>query len=400
MNGTVARYLVAVGLFTISTGMTRPMFPLFAAGLGVGVVLIGVLNSIGVAANAIVRPLSGRLADRYGRGVFVLGGLLFLMAGNVAYAMAPAGLADVVLAAGSTSIGIGAAAFWPSLKASLVELYLHRRERALGYITTIQGVCTALGAAAGGVIAADIGYRWSFGLGAGSLLIAAVLVGRSPRPSPQRPAASPAAPEDTVVARHIPAPVLVIAAATAVMNIAVGAILTFLSLYASQQYHRSAAVIGLLFTFVFLGQAAGGYLIGTASGTTALRRIGRRRLLVLLLVLAVLCCVLTPVLGFVAFGVAQTVLATLATAAGIVLMALGTELMSVHRLGTVIGSLEAVSLSASLLGPVLGGALFQAHQAAFFPAAGAAFGVALLVLLPVFRRIEPARPAVPANQAS
>lgn len=408
MNSTVARYLVAVGLFTMSTGMTRPMFPLFAAGLGVGVVLIGVLNSVGVAANAIVRPLSGRLADRYGRGSFVLGGLLFLVAGNIAYATAPGGMADAVLAVGSTAIGIGAAAFWPSLKASLVELYLHRRERALGYITTIQGICTALGAAVGGVVATGVGYRWSFGLGAGSLLIAAVLVGRTQQPTPRQPAEPPAEPSadasivsaETVATRHIPTPVIVIAAATAVMNIAVGAILTFLSLYASQAYHRPASAIGLLFTFVFLGQAAGGYLIGTASGTTALRRIGRRRLLVVLLGLAVLCCVLTPMLGFVAFGAAQTVLAVLATSAGIVLMALSTELMSVNRLSTVIGTLEAVSLSASLLGPVLGGALFQTHQTAFFPAAGAAFAVALLLLLPVFRRLEPSAVVEHASQAS
>lgn len=397
MNATVARYLVAVGLFTMSTGMTRPMFPLFAAGLGVGVVLIGVLNSVGVAANAIVRPLSGRLADRYGRGAFILGGLVFLTAGNVAYAVAPAGLADAVLAVGSTAIGVGAAAFWPSLKASLVELYLHRRERALGYITTIQGVCTALGAAVGGVVATGVGYRWSFALGAASLLTAAVLVGRSPHIVQPKPATEPQAPREHTAARRVPTPVLCIVAATAVMNIAVGAILTFLSLYASQTYHRSASVIGLLFTFVFLGQAAGGYLIGTASGTALLHRIGRRRLLVLLLVLAVSCCAGTPMLGFVAFGAAQTILAVLATAAGIVLMALSTELMSVTRLGTVIGSLEAVSLSASLLGPVLGGALFQVHRAAFFPAAGIAFAVALLVLLPVLRRMEPATPATVAS---
>jgi MFS family permease len=393
MNATLARYLAAVGLFTMSTGVTRPVFPLFAAGLGVGVVLIGVLNSVGVAANAVVRPLSGRLADRYGRITFIRGGLLFLVAGNVAYAVAPPHLAGIVLAAGSTAIGIGAAAFWPSLKATLVEHYLDRRERALGYITTTQGICTALGAAIGGVAATGLGYRWSFALGATSLLAAAIVIGRPPRRSARReapvaPAETEAEAETAPARRRIPVPVIVIVAATALMNIALGAILTFLSLYANQVYHQPAAVIGLLFTFVFLGQALGGYLVGMASGTALLRRFGRRRLLVLVLGLAALCCLATPLFGFIAFGAAQTALAVLATVAGIVMMALSTELMSVTALGTVIGSVEAVGLSASLLGPVLGGALFQADRAAFFPVAGVVFAGALVLLIPAWSRLD------------
>jgi MFS family permease len=352
MNASLARYLAAVGLFTMSTGLTRPVFPLFAAGLGVGVVAIGVLNAVGIAANAVVRPLSGRLADRYGRTAFILGGLLFLILGNVAYAVAPSRAAGIVLAAGSTAIGVGAAMFWPSLKATLVGQYLDRRERAFGYISTVQGSCTAVGAAVGGVAATALGYRWSFALGATALAAAAVLVGRpsgqrTPRDTPPR---TDPAPAGSAGRRRIPAPVLVLTAATALLNVAVGAVLTFVSLYASQVYHHGAAVIGVLFTFVFLGQAGGGYAVGRISGTAALRRLGRRRLLTFLLALAAVCCLATPLLGFVAFG-------------------------------AVIGTLEAVGLSSTLLGPVLGGALFAAHRAAFFPAAGLVLVAALVLLV-------------------
>jgi MFS family permease len=379
MNSSLARYLAAVGLFTMSTGLTRPVFPLFAAGLGVGVVLIGVLNAVGVA-NAVVRPLSGRLADRYGRTAFVLAGLLFLVLGNVVYAVTPSRGAGIVLAAGSTAIGVGAAMFWPSLKATLVGQQLDRRERALGYVSTVQGSCTAIGAAVGGVAATGLGYRWSFALGATALAAAAVLVARPPgRQAP--PAAPPVTDPAPARRRRIPATVLVLTAATALLNVAVGAVLTFLSLYASQVYHHGAAVIGVLFTFVFLGQAGGGYAVGRISGTAALRRFGRPRLLTLLLALAAVCCLATPVLGFVAFGAAQTVLAVAATAAGIVMMAMTTELMPVTALGTVIGGLEAVGLSSMLLGPVLGGALFAAHRAAFFPVAGLVLVVALVLLV-------------------
>ena len=179
--------LLAVALFTLSTGITRPVFALFASRLGVSPLLIGVITSLGVAANAVTRPLSGRLADRHGRWRFLLGGLGLLATATALYAVTPRTGAAAVLAAATVLVGVGAASFWPSLKASLVEHYLADRERALGYISGTQGVCTAIGASVGGSIAGALGYRWAYAAGAAALLAAVAGRASTARQSPPLP---------------------------------------------------------------------------------------------------------------------------------------------------------------------------------------------------------------------
>jgi len=48
--------LAVVALFTLNTGLIRPIFPLFARDLGAAIVLIGVFDSLGMAVNTMVRP--------------------------------------------------------------------------------------------------------------------------------------------------------------------------------------------------------------------------------------------------------------------------------------------------------------------------------------------------------
>jgi len=389
------RYLAAVALFTLSTGITRPMFALFAASLGVSAVLIGVIASAGIAANALTRPVSGRLSDRYGRRRFLLGGLILLAAATGVYALTPRSGAPLILGAATVAVGVGAAAFWPSLKASLVEQYSSQRERALGYITATQGACTALGAAAGGAVAAALGFRWAFAAGAGVLLAAAVLLApMTPAPAPditarkEQPQKDPAPSPVASPSRRLPVGVLALGGMIAVVNLGLGAILSFLALYAARIYGSSTAVIGLLFTAVFLGQAAGGLAIGRLTGTVVLRGVGRRLTLAFTLAVSAGICLAAPLLGFALFALTQTVLAVLATVAIIVMTAMTTELLPAGALGAAIGTVEAVGFAAALLGPVLGGIVFVAAPAALFPAVGALFAAALLLLVAARSTIE------------
>ena len=177
----------------------------------------------------------------------------------------------------------------------------------------------------------------------------------------------------------------------AVVNVGLGAILGFLALYAARVYHQPALMIGVLFTAVFLGQAAGGLLLGRLSAAAARHQRGRRLILVITLAGSLVICLLTPSLGFGVFAATQTLLAILLTAATIVMTTLSTELMHASSLATVIGTVEAIGFTAALLGPVLGGIVFAAARAALFPAAGALFATALLALLAAWRFVE--RPA-------
>jgi MFS family permease len=403
--------LVAVALFTLSTGITHPIFALFATRLGVSPILIGIITALGVGANALTRPLSGRLADRYGRHRFLAGGLALLTAATALYAVTPATGAAAVLAVASMLVGVGAATFWPALKASVVEHYLDDRQRALGHIQGTQGVCTAIGATVGGVVAGTFGYRWAYIAGAAALLAAVFVLARPRKTGPSAAAsdeplgdvAESAPPDDntaapTAVPRKARQGLLTLGGMIAAVNIGLGAILGFLALYVAQVYHKSTLTVGVLYTAIFLGTAVGGLLLGRFSAVAARRRVGQRLVLAATLVGSTVICLLTPVLGFDGFAATQTLLAVLLTAAMITMTVLSTELMQADALATVIGTVEAIGFGAALLGPVLGGIVFTAARTALFPAAGTLFAASLLALLATWRLVG--RPAPASSQAN
>lgn len=380
--------LAAAALFTLSTGLTRPITALFAVGLGVPVILVGLFDTIGIAANALVRPLSGRLSDRHGRQPFMVGGLILLCTGNLLYASSVPSTALLLLSIGSVAIGIGAASFWPSFKASLVERFHGRRERVFGYVTATQATCTALGAAVGGGIATAMGIRWSFVASAVCLAAAAVLVGlsrerragqtadRQPTPLEQTCPEQP-----TTGWRRPPRGLLKVVSAIGLMYIASGATMTFLALYLAWHYGTSPAAIGVIFTCVFLGQAAGGLLIAKlADRISPAGACGRAPLVGQLTLIAAVACA-GPVLPFAVFAAAQVVLALGVSASSVSLMTIATELVPPRLLGTAIGSTEAVALGAALLGPAVGGVVFRLDPLWFFPVVGALYALAALLVL-------------------
>lgn len=351
-------------------------------------ILVGLLDTLGIAANALVRPVSGWLSDRHGRQPFMIGGLILLCTGNLLYASSVRDTALLLLSIGSVAIGVGAASFWPSFKASLVERFHGRRERVFGYVTATQATCTALGAAAGGGIAAAMGIRWSFVASAACLATAAVLVGltgkrqagqtadRQPtaleQTRPEQPAAGWRGPRSGL---------LQVGAAIGAMYIASGATMTFLALYLARHYGTSPAAIGIVFMCVFLGQAAGGLLIAKLSGRISPAGAhGRAPLVGQLTLIAVLACA-GPVLPFAVFAAAQVVLALGVSASSVSLMTVATKLAPPRSLATAIGSIEAVALGAALLGPAVGGVVFRVDPLWFFPAVGALYALAALLVL-------------------
>ena len=107
--------LTTVALFTLNTGLTRPMLPLFARDLGVAVILIGTFDSLGIVANALVRPFSGRLSDLTSRKNIMVLGLTLVLMSDLTYIVASPSLAAYSFALAALITGAGAASFWPSL---------------------------------------------------------------------------------------------------------------------------------------------------------------------------------------------------------------------------------------------------------------------------------------------
>jgi DHA1 family multidrug resistance protein-like MFS transporter len=378
--------LAAVALFTLNTGLTRPILPLFARDLGVAFILIGVFDSLGIAANALVRPFSGHLSDLRGRKSVIVFGLILVLVSDLIYLVASSPLASYFLALAALITGIGAASFWPSLKASMAELYQDERERAFGYITATEAIFTAVGSAIGGILAV-LTYRAVFGMAALGLMIAILLM-LTLKSTPTCGKNSSALPKNqsrgvnwaifkTVV--EVPKNVLVLLIIIIFFNLAIGNFLPFLALYVRDVYGQGTVAIGGVFTALFLSRALAGVVIAWFS-QKALQRVRRPLLLSVEIGIGALSFFLLPELGFYPFLGVHLALAFILAAVGISIMALATDLTT-QGLGTTIGLIESAGMVAGLVGPIVGGLVYEHNPLWLFPSSGALMLAGLLTLV-------------------
>lgn len=378
--------LAAVALFTLNTGLTRPILPLFARDLGVAVVLIGVFDSLGIAANALVRPFSGHLSDLRGRKSIIVLGLILVLASDLIYVVASSPLASYFLASAALITGAGAASFWPSLKASVAELYQDNKERAFGYITATEAIFTAAGSAIGGILAV-LAYRAVFGTAALGLMIAILLMfALESTPTCGKNSSPP--PEDqsrgvnwaifkTVI--EVPRSVLVLLIIIMFLNLAIGNFLPFLALYVRDIYGQGTVAIGGVFTALFLSRALAGVVIAWFS-QKALQHVRRPLLLGVEIGISALLFFLLPELGFYPFLGVHLALAFILAAVGISIMALATDLTT-QGLGMTIGLVESVGMVAGLVGPIIGGLVYEQNPLWLFLSSGALMLAGLLTLV-------------------
>jgi MFS family permease len=122
--------------------------------------------------------LGGRLGDLYGRRRVLICGLALFAAGSLLAAVAP-GLG--VLIAGRAAQGAGSAAAIPATLALIGSLYPAgpERTRALARLAGVATLGTLSGMLFGGLITAELGWRWVFGLTAPVALATAVAAPRA-----------------------------------------------------------------------------------------------------------------------------------------------------------------------------------------------------------------------------
>ncbi|MDH7490530.1 MAG: MFS transporter [Anaerolineae bacterium] len=175
--------LIGVGLGTrllVDTAkqMFGPFLSIFAAGMGMDIIalgkLLGARNAVGLTA-----PIFGALADRLGYRPILQAELLISGAGMLligASASLPA------LAVGMLIVGIGTAAFVPSLQAYLsARLPYDRRARGLGIVEYAWALSNLVGLAAMGYLIQRTDWRAPFFiLGAGLIASALAFQGAPP----------------------------------------------------------------------------------------------------------------------------------------------------------------------------------------------------------------------------
>lgn len=177
-----------------SVQMFSPFLPIFAAGLGTTVVVMGRLVSVR-SAMGLFAPVFGAYADRHGYRQVMRGGLLAAGVGLALIGLSPT---PAIAIAGMTLMGLGLAAFVPTLQAYLsARLPYHQRARGIGMLEYAWALTGIVGLSLIGVLIAATTWRAPFFILAAGIIVMAWLFGTLPSarhdgPVPAASAAQPA----------------------------------------------------------------------------------------------------------------------------------------------------------------------------------------------------------------
>jgi len=158
----------------LNDGMSWGIFPLFFAGLGLGVERIGILKAVYPAVWGVLQTATGPLSDRWGRkgliaaGMWVQAGGLFLTAFTREFRWWL--LASVLL-------GLGTAMVYPTLIASVSDAsHPSWRARALSVYRFWRDLGYAIGALAAGIMTDLFGAAWAIAAIGGATLASGAVV--------------------------------------------------------------------------------------------------------------------------------------------------------------------------------------------------------------------------------
>ena len=166
--------LLSILPLMICTGMIYSVLSIYIMELGASRTEIGMIFTIGAGASAVMAPFLGKMSDRYGRKPL----LLFSMAGFfslfVAYGLIReyTSIFYIQVVEGIAWVGFGAAT--TALVADYVPL--EKRGWAMGLYNQSWSIGWLVGPIVGGFLADQIGFRLTFGIGAGLILLGFLFV--------------------------------------------------------------------------------------------------------------------------------------------------------------------------------------------------------------------------------
>ena len=118
-----------------------------------------VINAYTIAYAALLVP-AGRLADRYGRKRFFLGGCCSSPRHRAACGLAPNA---ALLVAARVLQALGAAALLPSSLALVLDAFpTERRASAVSMWSSVGGLAAAVGPSVGSIVVERLGWEWVF----------------------------------------------------------------------------------------------------------------------------------------------------------------------------------------------------------------------------------------------
>jgi MFS family permease len=336
-----AGFVTAFGAHAVAANLGR-----YALGHHGSLWELGLLLGIYDAAEVVLKPVFGALADRTGAKPVMIGGLVLFAAASAAFVI---GGDPHLLATARLAQGTGAAAFSPAAAATIAALGGQKRTgRLFGGYGGAKGIGYLLGPIAGGALVVAGGYPALFStLAVIAVVTAAAVVALVPgaRPVPRTSAAAPGLGRRLTSAAFLQ-PVLLLAAATAALSAGVG----FLPVLAGQ-HHLGPIAAGALVSLL----AAAAAVLQPVAG----RRIDDGRLPPAAAAVALAACAagfllaLSGLPGLIAGAILIGAGVATATPAGFARLAVITP---AGQLGRTMGAAEAGRELGDAGGPVLVGA--------------------------------------------
>ncbi len=392
----LVRVAAIVGMAELGFATVIPLLPLYLKErLGASATLVGVVVATFAAVETVFKTTWGSLADRIGRRPVIVWGLFLSSTAPVimtllhsAWLFVPLRLID----------GMGSAALWPAAAAMMADRTEdEQRATAMGTLNMFFLSGLAFGPSLGLFVSGFLGgYTWGFYLASALLFGAAALAALTFRDG-----------ERHAPARHQPpgawahgifqgirrSPLLLAMLLVAfVQMFGVGLLAPILVIYAHEVVQLSDQLIGTLFLVMVLAVA-----IASVPGGRLADRVGRPRAVVWGMALASAGMWLLPLAGrgnLLVLGVAALLLGGSYAVSSPAWLALMSEAAPRGSTGMVLGASETAQGAGLVIGPLLGGVLYDGvgPQAPFVASAALlTVGTWLALLTLGRRRPTPAR---------
>lgn len=401
MKGAVPRHVgigrtllgvaAVMGLAELGFATVIPLLPLYLKErLGASATLVGVVVATFAAVETVFKTTWGSLADRIGRRPVIVGGLLLSSVAPVlmTFLRVPALFVPLRLVD-----GMGSAALWPCAAASMADRAdEEHRATAMGTLNMFFLSGLALGPSIG-LFASGFfgGYQVGFYLASAILLAAAgmaMFVFRDGGAHSLIHSRSSGGMGFGAVVQGVRVSPLLLALlfVAFIQMFGVGLLAPILVIYAHEVVQLSDEVIGFVFLIMVLAVA-----VASVPGGRLADRVGRSRTVAWGMVLASAGMWLLPLAGrgnLPVLGAAAILLGGSYAVSSPAWLALMSEMAPFGRTGLVMGASETAQGAGLIIGPVLGGLLYdQAGPQAPFVASAILLTVgAFLAILILGRR--------------
>jgi MFS family permease len=380
------RIAAIVGTAELGFATVIPLLPLYLKErLGASATLVGVVVATFAAVETVFKTTWGSLADRVGRRPVIVGGLLLASTAPVMMTLLRSAWLFVPL---RVIDGMGSAALWPAAAALIADRTEGgRRATAMGTLNMFFLSGLALGPSLGLFVSGFLGgYAWGFYLASGLLLGAAGLAalffrGGEPHPQARRPQ-PPGAWASGFIRGIRRSPLLSSMLLVAfVQMFGVGLLAPILVIYAHEVVQLSDQLIGTLFLVMVLAVA-----MASVPGGRMADRIGRPRTVLWGMAMASAGMWLLPFAGrgnLPVLGVAALLLGGSYAISSPAWLALMSEAAPRGSTGMVMGASETAQGAGLVIGPLLGGTLYDGFgpQAPFVASAALLTAGAILAFL-------------------